>query len=1275
VNVISPKKLIEVALPLDAINAAAAREKSIRHGHPSTLHLWWARRPLAAARAVIFAQLVHDPEDLWRCQNPGVEPNQQVRGHWTRARARLFAIIEDLVKWENTTNETVLEKARAEIRKSWRETCELNKNHPDAATLFNPEKMPGLHDPFAGGGAIPLEAQRLGLEAFASDLNPVAVLINKAMIEIPPKFSGMKPVSRRAAETQRGNDLFESSLRDSAAPRENWPGASGLAEDVRFYGQWMRDEAFKRIGHLYPPIEITPEMVQERPDLKPYEGEKLTVIAWLWARTVKSPNPAFSHIDVPLASTFILSSKEGKEAYVQPVIDKNGYRFTVKVGKPPAEAKAGTKLSRGANFGCLMSKVAIEPAYIKAEAMAGRMGQKLMAIVAEGTHGRVYLTPTAEHEATAKAADPGNAAEAIHVPIANDPRALWCLLYGLNHFDHLFTPRQLVALTTFSDLVGEARERIRRDALATLGPRASRPPVETATSPEPVSRPPVESSAAETAASPELASLGPRASRPPVETAASPEPASRPLQPVHSRGYLPHWEAGETPQSITFRTADSLPKSVLEQWQTELARLPVEQQTRERRKRIEEALDRGRGACVLARAELATIVEEALRHFDGSRYRLHAWVIMPNHVHVLITPLSGHSLSEILHTWKSYTAKLINKQLGQTGQFWQEEYFDRMIRDDQHFDAALEYIHNNPVKAGLCANAGDWPFSSAHGEGEERAGRPRSQASDDDTPLDAGGTGARAYAEAVSVYLAFNISKMSDLSNALVTWKLDRGCPVHLFARQAIPMVWDYPEANVFSESSGSWDSVFWHLMTSTGQVCMPCVGQGHLADQGDAKTTTFSRGRFISTDPPYYDNIGYADLSDFFYVWLRRSLRSVFPNLLATIAVPKAEELVATPYRHGTKEKAEKFFLDGMTQAMRNLALQAHPAAPITIYYAFKQSETAKEGTNSTGWETFLDAVLKSGLAITGTWPIRTEMAARQIAMGTNALASSIILVCRPRAKDAGTIDRRKFQRLLNEALPLALDAMTRPGTADVPSASASEKSGQDARVPKKSGQDASVPSPVAPVDLSQAIIGPGMAIFSRYEAVLEANGTPMTVKTALQLINRFLAEDDFDADTQFCLHWFEQHGWDAGKFGEADTLARAKGTSVDGVRQAGVIQSGGGHVRLFRWRELDPAWDPAKDPRIPVWQALHQMILSYQTNGDSGAGRIYGHPKCAAQTEAARQLAYRLYTLCERKGWAEDARAYNELVAGWSGIESAAAKEPQPKHGTLFDNAGETS
>ena len=446
----TPKKLIEVALPLDAINEAAAREKSIRHGHPSTLHLWWARRPLAAARAVIFAQMVNDPSWKWELEHPGEIPPNNIKASWAASRNRLFAIIKDLVKWENTTNEAVLQKARAEIRKSWRETCELNKDHPQAAKLFNPEKLPAFHDPFAGGGALPLEAQRLGLESYASDINPVAVLINKAMIEIPPKFAGRPPVN---PEAHGSRDAWS----------KQWSGAQGLADDVRYYGRWMREEAQKRIGHLYPPVEITTDMANERPDLKPLVGQKLTVIAWLWARTVKSPNPAFSHVEVPLASTFILSTKSGKESYVQPVIDGDRYHFAVNVGKPSESAKEGTKAAgRGANFRCLLSNTPISGDYIKAEGQAGRMGTRLMAVVAEGMRGRVYLAPSQEHEAAAQQAQPA------WKPTGNVPARLTggtCVPYGLTEWGDLFTPRQLVALTVFSDLVGEAIANVKTDAL------------------------------------------------------------------------------------------------------------------------------------------------------------------------------------------------------------------------------------------------------------------------------------------------------------------------------------------------------------------------------------------------------------------------------------------------------------------------------------------------------------------------------------------------------------------------------------------------------------------------------------------------------------------------------------------------------------------------------------------------------------------------------------------------------------------------------------------
>ncbi|MCK9487881.1 MAG: DUF1156 domain-containing protein [Xanthomonadales bacterium] len=959
----TPKKLIEVALPLDKINVAAAREKSIRHGHPSTLHLWWARRPLAAARAVIFAQMVNDP---------GYESRDGFRRGMNKEKAaaereRLFRIIEDLVLWENTNNEAVLEAARAEIRKSWRETCELNKKHPQAAELFNPDKLPGFHDPFAGGGALPLEAQRLGLESHASDLNPVAVTINKAMIEIPPKFAGRRPVGPEVAADKGSRkkatkDVFE-----------DWSGARGLAEDVRRYGAWMREQAQQRIGQLYPPIEVTAQMVAERPDLKQYEGDKLTVIAWLWARTVRSPNPAYRHAEVPLASTFILSSKAGKEAWVQPEIlhpspaggrgagGEGGYRFTVEVGTPPESAKNGTKLARGANFRCVLSDSPIEPKYIKTEGVAGRMGSRLMAIVAEGVRGRVYLAPTAEHEAIAQQADPAWKPE---VTISGSTQYLGVKPYGFTSFDQIFTSRQLVALTTFSDLVAETIAKVKVDAKAAGFP------------------------------------------------------------------------------------------------------------------------DDGRG-------------------------------------------------------------------------------------------------------------------------------------------LDVGGTLVTAYAEAVGVYLTFAISKVANIGSSIASWMNDRGAFRETFARQAIPMVWDFAESNPFANAGGSFETAIDKGSMSVRDL--PKEGSGH-AVQADAQTQRISEGRLVSTDPPYYDNIPYADLSDFFYVWLRRSLRSIYPGLFATLAVPKAEELVAASHRQGGKDQAEQFFLDGMTEALRNLAQQAHPTFPVTIYYAFKQAETNGEaGTSSTGWVTFLEAVLKAGFTLTGTWPVRTEGAGRIRAGGSNALASSIVLVCRPRAANAATISRREFIRELNAALPEALLDMTRGG----------------------------VNSPVAPVDLSQAIIGPGMAIFSQYAAVLEADGTPMTVRTALQLINRYLSDDDFDADTQFCLSWFDGHGWAEGKYGDADVLARAKGTSVSGLAEAGVVHSGGGKLRLLKWAELPTDWSAQSDSRVPVWEAQHHLIRALNQGGETAAGALLA--QMPDKTSSIIALTYRLYTLCERQGWAEEARAYNELQGAWSGIEQA--------------------
>ena len=956
------KKLIEVALPLDAINAASSREKSIRHGHPSTLHLWWARRPLAAARAVLFAQLVDDPSDLEE-EFPGEEEQE-------KERERLFGIIEELVLWENTTNERVLEEAREEIRRSWRRTCADNRDHPRAAELFDPEKLPAFHDPFAGGGSIPLEAQRLGLESYASDLNPVAVLINKAMIEIPPKFAGRAPVNPERNTGQVGI---------SAA----WKGATGLAEDVRYYGKWMRDEAEKRIGHLYPKIEVTAAMEAERPDLKRYVGRKLTVIAWLWARTVRSPNPAFSDVEVPLATTFILSKKGGKEAYVEPVIEEGGYHFTVKAGTPPESARKGTKLSRGSNFQCVMSGVPMNPDYIRAEGTAGRMGARLMAVVAEGDRGRVYLAPNVSHEEIPLSANPIWKPETA---MPDNPRWFSPPPYGMPNWADLFTDRQLVALTTFSDLVSEARERIRHDAVA--------------------------------------------------------------------------------------------------------------------------------------------------------------------------------------------------------------------------------------------------------------AGLP-----DDRVPLREDGNGATAYAEAVGVYLGMSVSRQTNRSATLNFWDSVGEKVQQVFARQALAMTWDFVESNPMCNSSGNFVGQVGYL-AKVLEVSISAQTFGS-SQQLDAQSQEVSLAKLVSTDPPYYDNIGYADLSDFFYVWLRRSLRATFPDLFATLAVPKTLELVATPYRHnGSKQKAEFFFIDGMTQAMRRLAEQANPALPVTIFYAFKQSERKGDaGTTSTGWETFLEAVIDAGFAISGTWPVRTEYTG-QLKSKVNALASSIVIVCRPRSADAPMATRREFVDALKDELPAALRTM-------------------------QAGN-------IAPVDLAQAAIGPGMAVFSRYARVLDVSGRPLSVRDALSLINQTLEETlaeqegDFDADTRWAVAWFEQAGFLDDGFGVAETLSKAKNTSVDGMIEAGILKAGGGKVRLLRPNELPDDWDPQTDRRRTVWEMVHHLIRVHGQGGEMEAAQLLA--KMPADAESARELAYRLYRICEQKNRAQEALGYNALVQSWPEIARLARERPRVEQAQLIGGAGTT-
>ncbi len=982
------KKLIEVALPLEAINKEAVREKSIRHGHPSTLHLWWARRPLAACRAVLFAQLVDDPSS-----DPQYRIGQRVdEERASGKRAELFNLIEDLVKWENSNNPDIINKARAEIARCvasrkielgdlkqatiifGRDEGQEHPNGPistagvtayemvlmrctpEVVNHFLATYAPPVLDPFAGGGSIPLEAQRLGLRAHASDLNPVPVPINKALIEIPPKFAGQPPINPAWQHKHQSEKTLHAT---------SWPGARGLAEDVRYYGEWMRNEAEKRIGHLYPKVKITQDIIDAgRDDLEPYRGQDLTVIAWLWARTVESSNPAYSGVHVPLVSTLWLSKKKGKEAWLEPEVSpsRKRYSFRVRMGKPGNEYKevveSGTKLGRGCKFRCILSDTLIPEKHIKSAGQAGKLGATLLAAVCEGTRGRVYISATDEMERAAKSSVEPCDSMGLDAPLANDPRNLWCLGYGLDTFEKLFTQRQLTALTTFSDLVPEAREQVLEDA----------------------------------------------------------------------------------------QTAGILP--------------------------------------------------------------------------------------------------------------------------------------------------------------------------DDDTLLDEGGMGPRAYADAVATHLGFGISRLANRASTICGWDSGYTKIMGTFGRQALPMVWDFAEGNPFCSSTGNW-----HANIEWGVKVLQAwrAGVHSAVRQIDATSPLAYSGEIIATDPPYYDNIGYADLSDFFYIWLRRTLKGVYPSLLSTMLTPKAQELIASPYRHeGSKDKASRFFEDGLGNAIGEWREQGHADYPTTIFYAFKQAETDTHGTASTGWETFLTGVINNGFSITGTWPMRTELTGN-LKKNVSALASSIVLSCVPRSAEAGLATRREFLTALTRELPDALRTL-------------------------QAGN-------IAPVDLAQAAIGPGMAIFSRYAKVIEADGSSMSVRTALVLINQVLDEvlaeheDEFDADTRWAVAWFEQYGVEAGDFGVAETLSKAKNTSVQGLVDAGVVKSRSGTVQLLSREELPADWDPIADQRLTEWEATHYLIRALDLHGERGAsdmlrtlGSDYG--------EKARALAYRLYNICERKKWASEATAYNSLV-----------------------------
>ncbi|MBM6852778.1 DUF1156 domain-containing protein [Mediterraneibacter glycyrrhizinilyticus] len=901
------KKLIEVALPLEKINAESAREKSIRHGHPSTLHLWWARRPLAAARAVIWASLVDDPSS-----HPEQFPTEEDQN---TERQRLFKILEDLVVWENSNNEKVLDAAKAEIMKS---------------TNGNP---PALLDPFAGGGAIPLEAQRLGLEAHAHDLNPVAVMINKAMIEIPPKFSGMAPVN---------SDAQVNSMHDA------WARAEGLAEDVRYYGEWMKQEAYKRIGHLYPKVKVPEEQ----------GGGEATVIAWIWARTVKCPNPACG-CEIPLVRSFTLSKKKGHEAYVEPQFFDSKCSYTVKLGE---HKEKGTVNRTAAS--CVACGTSVPLDYVRSEGSNHRMGRHLIAVVAEGKNGRAYYSPDDIQLCASQVGEPEN------VPCEDLPeKALGFRIqaYGITKWKDLYTNRQLTALTTFSDLVVETQKKVEADAIA----------------------------------------------------------------------------------------------------------------------------------------------------------------------------------------------------------------------------------------VGM---------------------------SDDHVPLCKGGDGARAYGEAVGVYLAFAVDRQADIGSTIASWINTIGAIRNTFGRQAIPMTWDFAEANPFSSSTGCFSNMVDWIVKCIDNF--PIAQFEAEVSQRDAQSDCGLRNIMISTDPPYYDNIDYADLSDYFYIWMRRSLKDSYPGLFSTVLVPKTEELIATPFRHGgSMEKAKSFFESGMLSASKQMYLYAREDVPVTIYYAYKQSDSDADGTASSGWETMLNSIVKAGFAITGTWPMRTERGNRMRGNGSNALASSIVLVCRKRPEDAPQTTRRNLIATLRHELRPALKKLQA--------------------------------SNIAPVDLAQSAIGPGMGVFSRYRRVLEADGTPMSVRSALQIINEELdlyfneQVGDLDTASRFCVDLYTQYAYNVVKYGEAEVLANAKSTSIPMLAANGVVYAKAGDVHLVERADLPEKVDVDEKN---IWLLTQQLTQAMAKGGVEACAQIVAS-MFGSNAERAKDLAYRLYTIAEQKKWSNEAYAYNALVVAWPDIQSRAA------------------
>lgn len=887
------KKLIEVAMPLVSISQAATREKATPSGHPSTVHLWWARRPLAACRGVLLAQLIDDPSS-----HPEVFPTEEAQ---SLERARLLAVIERALEWD--CPEPALSDARTEIRRS-----------------FSGE-VPLIVDPFSGGGSIPLAAQELGLQVEARDLNPVAVMISRCLLEFPVTWAARAPVNPGVAQ------------------RTAWVGAQGLANDVRHYGTEVLVRASERLSGVYPRVKT------ERGDVAP--------IAWLWARTVKCPNPACG-IQAPLLRSLWLAKSKGKEAWLRPRDENDRVRFSIHHGSA-GPGQDGSVTRTGAR--CLSCAATMGLEYIRAEGRAHRIGQQMLTVVAEGQRRRVYLEPT---DADIDAAD-CEPPEILDAALAEKALGFRVQAYGMTRYADLFAPRQLYALNVFAEAIAAAGEDVRRDA-------------------------------------------------------------------------------------------------------------------------------------------------------------------------------------------------------------------------------------------------------EAHGFPDSRE-----------------------YGCAVEAYLCLALNRLVMTGSSLVRWNPVGEKSQHMFGRQTVSMVWDFAEVNFTAGATGG-------FVPAVELIARPLerLGRGHAATvlQADATRAPLPENCVVATDPPYYDNVGYADLSDIFYVWMRRTLVGCYPDLMSTLLTPKTSELVANPFRHGGREQSDKAFEAGFLRAFELAERAQNRDVPLTVFYAFKQSEENEGAVASTGWETMLQGLISGGLSITGTWPIRTEMATRMRSMASNALASSIVLVCRRRDPGVGVTDRRGFMLELRRELPKALRTL-------------------------QSGS-------VAPVDLAQSAIGPGMAVFSRYGRVLEADGAAMTVRTALGVINRILdetlsdQESDFDGDTRWAVAWFEQYGMDPGPFGVAETLSKAKNTAINGLVAAGILESKAGKVRLLQRSELPDTWRPTTDPRLTVWELAQHLIRALESGGENEAADLLR--RIGGLGETARELAYRLYVICERKKWAKEALAYNALVVSWPEISRLAAAAPAP-------------